>query len=148
MTTHIYRSSLSWSGRTTDYASYDRRHEITIGAVSMAVSADPAFGGDPDLANPEQMLVAAASSCQLLSFLAIASRSGIDVAHYSDNAEGVMAESERPMRVTSIVLRPRVVVRGGSVKRVERLLHKAHQECYIANSLTSEVVLEPTIRLI
>jgi organic hydroperoxide reductase OsmC/OhrA len=46
------------------------------------------------------------------------------------------------------VLRPRVAVRGGSVERVERLLHKAHQQCYIANSLTSEVVLEPAIEVI
>jgi organic hydroperoxide reductase OsmC/OhrA len=147
VTAHTYRTSLSWSGSTTDYDSYNRRHEITIGAAALAVSADAAFRGDQDLANPEQMLVAAASSCQLLSFLAVASLAGLEVMHYSDDAEGVMPESERPMRITRIVLRPRVAVRGGSVERVERLLHKAHQQCYIANSLTSEVVLEPTIEV-
>lgn len=148
MATHAYRSSLSWSGSTADYDSYDRRHELTLGPVSLAVSADVAFRGDPDLPNPEQLLVAAASSCQLLSFLAVASRSRVEVVRYSDDAEGVMPESEVPMRVTSIVLRPRVVVRGGSVQRVERLLHKAHEHCYIANSLTSEIVLEPSVEVL
>ena len=148
MTRHIYRSAVSWSGSTTDYDSYHRRHEVTIGTASLAVSADAAFRGDPDLVNPEQLLVATVSSCQLLSFLAVASRSGVDVVRYSDDAEGVMPESEDPMRVTTIVLRPRIRVRGGSAQRVERLVHKAHEQCYIANSLTSKVVLEPTIEVI
>ncbi|MDA8183369.1 MAG: OsmC family protein [Actinomycetota bacterium] len=148
MTRHVYRSSLSWSGSTADYATYDRRHEVTVGAGSLAVSADAAFSGDPDLTNPEQMLVAAASSCQLLSFLALASRSGVEVVGYNDDAEGVMPESEEPRRITAIVLRPKIVVRGGTVQRVERLVHKAHQQCYIANSLNSDVVLEPRIEVI
>jgi organic hydroperoxide reductase OsmC/OhrA len=148
MTRHIYRSSLSWTGSTSDYATYDRRHEVTIGAASMAVSADAAFRGDPDLPNPEQLLVAAASSCQLLSFLAVAARSGVEVVRYSDDAEGLMLQSGQPMRVTPIILRPQVVVRGGSAQRVERLLRKAHEQCYIASSLAGEVMLEPSIEVI
>lgn len=148
MSEHVYRSSLSWSGSTTDYDTYDRRHQITICATSLEVSADAAFRGDPNLPNPEQLLVAAASSCQLLSFLAVASRSRVEVVRYSDDAEGVMPEAEVPMRITRIVLRPQVVVRGGSVPRVERLLHKAHEQCYIASSLTSEILLDPSIEVI
>jgi organic hydroperoxide reductase OsmC/OhrA len=148
MTEHTYRASLSWSGSTADYDSYSRRHEVTIGPAALAVSADAAFRGDPALANPEQMLVAAASSCQLLSFLAVASLAGLEVMRYSDDAEGVMPGSERPMRITRIVLRPRVEVRGGSAERVVRLLRKAHEQCYIANSLASEVVLEPAIEVV
>lgn len=147
VTTHTYSTSLSWSGSTSEYESYDRSHEMHIGAVPLTVSADEAFLGDPQLANPEQLLVAAASSCQLLSFLAVAARSGVEVVQYSDSAEGVMPEAERPMRMTRILLRPRVVVRGATVERVERLLHKAHQQCYIANSLNSEVILEPIIEV-
>ncbi|QWF78953.1 OsmC family protein [Amycolatopsis sp. CA-230715] len=147
MTAHTYRTSLSWSGSTGDYDSYDRGHEVTIGAAPLAVSADAAFRGDPELANPEQLLVAAASSCQLLSFLAVAALSGVEVVRYHDSAEGVMPEAERPMRLTRIVLRPRVVVRGATAERVERLLRKAHRQCYIANSLTSEVVLEPVVEV-
>ncbi|WP_344415320.1 OsmC family protein [Amycolatopsis minnesotensis] len=147
MTTHTYRTALSWSGSTGDYDSYDRTHEMKIGAAPLAVSADAAFRGDPELANPEQLLVAAASSCQLLSFLAVAALSGVEVVRYRDNAEGVLPEAERPLRLARILLRPRIVVRGATADRVERLLHKAHRQCYIANSLTSEITLEPSIEV-
>lgn len=145
---HRYRTALTWSGSTRKYEDYERAHDVKIGPAPLRLSADAAFRGDSDLANPEQMLVAAASSCQLLSFLAVAARSGVDVVKYLDDAEGQMPESGSPMRVTRITLRPHVVVRGGDRERVERLLHKAHQQCYIANSLTSEVALEPTIEVL
>ena len=94
------------------------------------------------------LLVAAASSCQLLSFLAIAARSGVDVLSYSDDAEGVMPEDDPPTRITRIVLRPRIVVAEGSrLERVERIVHKAHEECYIANSLKTAVEVEPQIKV-
>ncbi|MGC9156358.1 MAG: OsmC family protein, partial [Ferrimicrobium sp.] len=67
---------------------------------------------------------------------------------YSDDPEAAMPESERPMRITTILLRPRVVVRGGSVQRVVRLVDKAYGECYIANSLICTVALEPMIEVI
>lgn len=116
------------------------------------MSADPAFRGDPALVNPEQPLLAAAISCQLLSFLAIAARSGVDVLPYGDDAEAVMPEDDRPVRITEIVLRPRVVVRGaaddGRLRaKVGRLLAKAHDECYVANSLTATMRIEPAVEI-
>lgn len=138
---------LHWAGRTEDYDSYSRQHDVTISETTVAVSADPAFRGDGTLPNPEQLLVAAASSCQLLSFLAVAARAGVQVLEYQDEAEGVMPDDQRPLRLTSIVLRPRIVVQGATVERVERLLHKAHQQCYIANSLTTDVTLEAVIEV-
>jgi organic hydroperoxide reductase OsmC/OhrA len=87
------------------------------------------------------------NSCQLLSFLAVAALAGIDVLEYTDEAEGIMPDDSRPMRLTGIVLRPRIVATGGTVERIERLVHKAHQQCYIANSLTTEVTVEPTIEV-
>jgi organic hydroperoxide reductase OsmC/OhrA len=147
MTTHTYASTLQWSGRTDDYDGYSRRHDLTLSGTAVAVSADPAFRGDGALPNPEQLLVAAASSCQLLSFLAVAALAGVQVLEYRDEAEGVMPDDRRPLRLTTIVLRPRIVVQGTTVERVERLLHKAHQQCYIANSLTTDVALEPVIEV-
>lgn len=146
MGTHTYRTALQWAGSTKDYRTYGRGHDVQVGATALRVSADAAFFGDPALPNPEELLVAAASSCQLLSFLAIAAQSGAEVLKYSDNAEGLMPE-DSPMRITQITLRPHVVVRGASAERVARLLHKAHESCYIANSLTAEVVLEPVIEV-
>ena len=114
--------------------------------VSVTMSADPAFGGDPSLLNPEQLLILAAASCQLLSFLAVAARARIDVIGYEDHAEGVMPDDEHPMRVTRIDLRPRITVAGDvSEERVRHLVEVAHRECYIANSLSTEVVVTPTM---
>jgi organic hydroperoxide reductase OsmC/OhrA len=148
---HSYRTVLSWSGSTAvGYERYDRTHRLALppGAPAITVSADPAFRGSAELTNPEQLLLAAASSCQMLSFLAIAARSQIDVLSYSDQAEAVMPEDDRPVRITRITLRPQIVVAAGSdVERVLRIVEKAHRECYIANSLTSEIVIEPAVSL-
>jgi organic hydroperoxide reductase OsmC/OhrA len=148
---HGYRTRLSWIGSTAaGYERYERRHRLELppNAAGIDVSADPAFRGDDRLTNPEQLLLAAASSCQMLSFLAIAARSGIDVRAYSDDAEAVMPEDDRPVRITAITLRPQIAVAAGTdVERVRRIVEKAHHECYIANSLTSEITIEPAVTL-
>jgi organic hydroperoxide reductase OsmC/OhrA len=110
------------------------------------MSSDPAFRGDPDLLNPEQLLLAAASSCQMLSFLAIAGRARIDVVSYIDDAEALMPEDDKPVRITEIVLRPRIVIAGDvAEERLRRYIHRAHEECYVANSVKSEITIEPHI---
>lgn len=147
MTTHRYASTLHWAGLTRDYDSYGRQHDITMSGTTVVASADAAFRGDGTLPNPEQLVVAAASSCQLLSFLAVAALAGVRVLEYYDEAEGVMPDDQRPLRLTSITLRPRIVVEGVTAERVERLLHTAHRQCYIANSLTTEVIIEPIIEV-
>ncbi|QEO15642.1 OsmC family peroxiredoxin [Agromyces intestinalis] len=144
MTTHQYRTELAWHGSTAaGYAAYSRDHVVSAPPASAALhlSADRAFLGDPALLNPEQLLVAAASSCLLLSFLGEAARAGIDVIGYTDGAEGDL----RGGRIATIVLRPRIRVVGAEPGRVEALLREAHEHCFIANSLTSEVSLEPVI---
>lgn len=148
MKVHEYRTQLAWSGSTSDYRSYSRTHQVHMADGQWQISADPAFRGDSSLPNPEQLLVAAASSCQLLSFLAVAARAGVEVLEYADDATGEMPVAREAMRVTRIVLRPRVTVRGADAVLVERLMHEAHEQCYIANSLTSEIVLEPHIETV
>jgi organic hydroperoxide reductase OsmC/OhrA len=96
--------------------------------------------------NPEQLLLVAASSCQLLEFLAIAARARIDVVSYADEAEALMPEDAEPMRITRITLRPHIVIDGDvAEQRVRHYLELAHDGCYIANSLRSEIVIEPRI---
>jgi organic hydroperoxide reductase OsmC/OhrA len=115
----------------------------------LELSADPAFRGDPSRMNPEQLLVLAASSCQLLSFLAVAARARLDVREYDDDATAVMPEQDIPVRLTEIQLRPRIVVkRGPTEERVRHLVEVAHRECYIASSLKSEVKVEPQIEFV
>ena len=133
------------------YDAYERTHEVRAepADAALALSSDPAFRGDPDRLNPEQLLVAAASSCQLLSFLAVAAQARLDVVGYEDEATAVMPEDDPPMRLTQIVLRPTITVvapDGGNPtdERLAHLCEVAHRECFIANSLRSEVVVEPT----
>jgi organic hydroperoxide reductase OsmC/OhrA/SAM-dependent methyltransferase len=149
---HRYQARCHWQGSTgAGYESYGRAHR---GAVPPALSpidlsADPAFRGDSQRCNPEQLLVLAAASCQLLSFLAVATRARVDVRNYDDEAEGVMPETAKPLRLTAIRLRPTITVGPGhSHERLAHLVEVAHRECYIANSVTCEITVEPTFRVL
>ena len=149
---HRYRVSCAWEGTTAvGYDDYDRAHtaQAPPAAPTLALSGDAAFGGDPDRLNPEALLVMAATSCQLLSFLAVAARARLDVVAYRDEAEAVMPEDDRPVRITRIDLRPRIQVRGPvTVARIEHLCQVAHRECYIANSVRTEVVVTPSVEVL
>jgi len=145
---HRYTVRAVWSGSTgAGYDVYDRAHEASAppAGAQLALSSDPAFNGDPARLNPEQLVVLAASSCQLLSFLAVAARARIDVVAYDDDAEAVMPEADRPVRITRITLRPRITVAGDAPpdERLRKLVETAHRACYVANSLTSEIAVEP-----
>jgi organic hydroperoxide reductase OsmC/OhrA len=146
---HRYQTTVRWHGSTGGgYAAYSRAHAATAtpAEAELTLTADPAFRGDPRLLSPEQLVVIAASSCQLLSFLAIAARAGVDVLEYEDAAEGTMPEGDEPVRITLIVLRPRIVVASDvDPARIAAFCEQAHHECYVANSLRTEVRVEPEI---
>ena len=148
---HRYHATCHWEGDTAvGYESFDRAHTSYAPPVSteLMLSADPAFLGHPQKLNPEQLLLMSASSCQLLSFLAIAARARVQVVEYDDHAEAEMPEDDKPMRLTKLTLRPRIVV-GPGVKeeRVLKYAALAHKQCYITNSLGTEVALEPTVEI-
>lgn len=153
MTTHTYRTDLTWRGSTGGgHAAYSRRHDVTpVPGVTLTLSADPAFRGDPSLANPEALLVTAASSCQFLSFVGAASRSGVDVVGYVDDVTAEMPDDDKPVRITRIELRPTITVRAGDTSddevrhAVDRLVALAHKNCFIANSITADIVIDPTV---
>jgi len=149
MTQHTYRALTTWTGSTSGpYAAYERTHAVSTPPAEppLRLSADPAFRGDGRLMNPEQLLVAAASSCQLLSFLAVANRSRIEVVRYTDDAHGVMDLADAPARIGSIVLAPTVhVAPGTDHAQVVAAAHRAHEMCYIANSLKTRISLQVTV---
>ena len=147
MTTHTYATTVHWVGSTgLGYRAYPRTHTATAADATLTLSADPVFRGDAEYPNPEQLLVAAASSCQLLSFLAVAARHHLDVLGYDDRAAGFMDDSEQPVRIGRIVLRPVITVAPGTDRdEVVGLARLAHEECYIASSLRSSVELEVTV---
>ena len=146
---HTYRARCTWQGSTAvGYREYQREHVVAAPPArdALTLSADPAFLGQPERLNPEQLVVMAAASCQLLSFLAVAARARVDVLGYEDDAVGVMPEDDRPIRLTRIVLQPRIVVAlGPTAEEVRHLVDVAHHECYIANSLRTEVSVQPQV---
>ncbi|MDT0156214.1 OsmC family protein [Microbacterium sp. ARD32] len=149
MTVHTYESTLSWEGSTgTGYRAYGRAHDVQVADEIITLSADAAFRGDASLPNPEQLLLAAASSCLLLSFLAVAAQAGVDVIRYEDAARAHMPMDQQPARITRVELSPRITVRSADAEAVTALLHQAHEGCYIANSMTAEAVIEPTVEVI
>jgi organic hydroperoxide reductase OsmC/OhrA len=145
---HRYTALCRWSGSTgVGYDHYIRNHEISAAPAqaTLKLSGDPAFRGDASRLNPEQLLVMAASSCQLLSFLAVAARKRLDVVEYEDHAEGFMPEDDKPIRITRILLRPRIVVKKGELAAVQKAVEIGHEQCFIANSLKTDIRIEPEI---
>ena len=143
--------SVQWTGNrgsgTSGYRSYGRDHVITSGGKpAIPGSADPAFLGDAERWNPEDLLVASASTCHKLWYLHLCSDAGIIVLDYRDDAEGTMLDDPQQGRFSQIVLRPHVVIRaGGDVELAAHLHHAAHEKCYIANSVNFPILCEPSI---
>ena len=141
---HTYSVNVVWTGNTgkgtSDYRSYTRDHEINVqGKPPIPGSADPKFRGNPARYNPEELLVSALSSCHMLWYLHLCSDAGIVVVSYQDRAEGTMAESDDGGgRFIHVTLRPQVQVKG-SVALAESLHHRAHELCFVANSVNFPV---------
>jgi len=88
----------------------------------------------------------AASSCQMLWFLHLAAKARIDVVGYDDDAVALMPMDIEPVRITEITLRPRIAVTGeASEERIHKLVHSAHEYCFVANSLKCSMSIEPTV---
>jgi len=152
---HTYGANVRWrrgAGESFTDQRYSRLHELRFdgGAVmrgSSAVSSVPLPWSDPSAVDPEEMLVASIASCHMLWFLSLAATAGHVVDSYSDAAEGVMTKnSAGKLWVSQVTLRPKVAFaagRGPAPEALEALHHQAHEECFIANSVKSEVRCEP-----
>ena len=142
---HRYRLRTVWTGAargpTTDSAQYSREYTVEIdGKPTLTGSADPAFLGDPTLANPEDWLLAALSACHMLSYLAIAARARIAVQSYRDDATATMVEARGGGHFTEATLRPVVVIGdAGQLPKAVQLHDLAHRQCFIANSVNFPV---------
>jgi organic hydroperoxide reductase OsmC/OhrA len=131
---------------------YSRRHLIRFdGGAELAGSSSPHVvpvpQSDAAAVDPEEAFVASLSSCHMLWFLSIAARRGFCVDRYTDNAQGVMARNARgKMAMTEVTLRPQAVFSGAKVPtpgQIDEMHHQAHEECFIANSVTTDVRCEP-----
>lgn len=149
--THRYRVDVVWTGNrgsgTDGYRHYSRDHLIRVpGKPELVGSSDPTFRGDASRHNPEDMLVAALSTCHMLSYLHMATVAGVVVVAYDDAAEGTMVTEGDGGRFTEVVLRPVVTVRADSDPAKALAAHEdAHHACFIANSVNFPVRCEPRI---
>ena len=150
---HEYRAAISWRREGEDFAKgrYSRAHEWSFdGGVTVAGSASPAVVPAPfsrtDAIDPEEALVAALSSCHMLTFVDMARRAGLVVDSYQDDAAGIMERiAPGKMAITQVKLRPRITFAGGlpDESRLQELHHQAHEACFITNSVRSEIQIEP-----
>src|SRR5581483_4297887 len=147
MTEH--QVAIDWE-RETDrftYDAYNRDHLWTFaGGVKVSASAAPDYMGNASYVNPEEALVAALSSCHMLTFLAVAARKQFVIDAYHDDATGILEKNaDGKLAITRVTLRPKIAFSGEKRPTPEELkvLHdQAHRGCFIANSVKTEVKVE------
>jgi len=149
-----YRASVDWrlsDGDDFIAGRYTRVHTLGFdGGLKVAGSASPMHVKAPMSAeaavDPEEAFVASISACHMLWFLYVAREAGFSVASYRDEAEGLMERCENgKLAMTKVTLKPHIVFNGNqpSSSELDHLHHRAHEECYIANSVKADVVVEP-----
>lgn len=153
---HQYRASVKWSrgGATFTDQRYSRAHTWSFdGGVSVPASSSPLSVKLPysvaEAVDPEEAFVAALASCHMLTFLYVAAKQGYVVDSYSDEAVGEMTKNERgKFWVSRVMLAPAIAFSGEkrpSPEQFEELHHLAHEECFIANSVKSDIVVRGTM---
>ncbi len=144
-----HAATIDWNraGRDFTYESYDRDHTWTFaGGAVVKASAAPGFRGSPELIDPEEAFVASLSSCHMLTFLALAAKAKFVVDRYTDRAVGHLEKNDQGrLAVARVELAPVIAFAGNAptAEGLAELHHKAHDLCFIANSVTTHVTVEP-----
>ena len=146
-----YTATIAWSRAPDEIFTdnrYSRGHQWSFdGGVTFRASSSPHVVprySDPAGVDPEEAFIAAISSCHMLSFLYVAAKAGLVVDSYSDTAEGVMTKTEGRIWVSQVTLRPLVVCAFPPDRAtLDALHHAAHDACFIANSVKTDIRCEP-----
>jgi organic hydroperoxide reductase OsmC/OhrA len=144
-----HRATIDWQRSSADftYLTYNRGHDWRFNSATVPASATKEFRGDESRVNPEEALVAALSSCHMLTFLAVAAKRKLPLDSYRDEAIGVLEKNpEGKLAITRVTLRPKIAWSGGvtvSAEDLEKMHHDAHVGCFIANSVKTEIKVEP-----
>ena len=145
---HLFKSELIWASNKNQegiISRYNKSHKIVIeGKPILNVSAAKAFKGDPELYNPEDLLLSSLVSCHMMSYLYVCSQNEIEVLEYSDNAEAILEVAEDGSgRFVEVLLKPKVKVSNSDKIELAIDLHKkANQLCFIANSCNFPILHE------
>jgi organic hydroperoxide reductase OsmC/OhrA len=144
-----HRATIDWQRSSADftYMTYNRAHEWRFAAATVPASATKEYRGDESRVNPEEALVASLSSCHMLTFLAVAAKRRLSLDSYRDEAVGVLEKNaEGKLAITRVTLRPQIKWSAGltvSASDLEKMHHDAHVGCFIANSVKTEITVEP-----
>jgi organic hydroperoxide reductase OsmC/OhrA len=149
---HEYKATIHWDNKGPDFLKgrYSREHTwIFDGGVKVPASSSPGVvplpWSNPTNVDPEEAYVASLSSCHMLTFVWLAGKAGFLVQSYEDEAVGTMTKNERgQFWINQVTLRPKIVWGGEKTPEeaeIKELHHRAHDECYIANSVKSEVTV-------
>ena len=151
--TNEHTATVTWKRNGPDFlkGKYSREHDWTFdGGLTVPASPSPSVVPAPwsnaAHVDPEEAFVASIASCHLLTFLWLASREGFQVDSYVDHAAGVMTKNERGVPwISRVTLRPQISWSGEkqpAAADLDRLHHRAHEQCFIANSVRTEIVVE------
>lgn len=147
-----HRVTIRWQHSGPDFlkGQYSREHTwVFDGGVTVAASPSPSVvpapWSDPACVDPEEAFVAAIASCHMLTFLWLASKQGLQIDRYDDEAVGMMTKNDRGVPwVSRVMLRPQIVWSGDkrpTAVEIDHLHHAAHEQCFIANSVRTEIVV-------
>ena len=151
-----YTAEVLWERGDQDFRGgrYSRAHRLRFdGGIDIAGSASPHVvpppWSDPAALDPEEAFVSSIASCHMLWFLALAAKDGLCVDRYHDNAAGEMRKNAQgKLFVSRVTLRPQVAFSGPNqpdTDRLAQLHHRSHEECFIANSVLTEIRCEPVL---
>lgn len=144
-----HRATVAWQRTSQDFTpqTYNRAHDWQFTAVTVPASATKEYRGDESRVNPEEALVAALSSCHMLTFLAVAAKRKLSLESYNDAAVGTLEKNDAgKLAITRVTLRPKIVWSPGVTVAPDvlaQLHHDAHASCFIASSVKTEVTVEP-----
>jgi organic hydroperoxide reductase OsmC/OhrA len=146
-----HKAAIVWTRTSADftYDTYNRAFEYRFkdGGLTLPGSSAPLFKGDADRVDPEEAYVASLSACHMLTFLAICARKRLTVDAYEDDASGVLEKNAGgKLWLSRVTLRPRVRFAGNTQVDsdvLDQLHHQSHGECFIANSVQTEISVEP-----
>jgi organic hydroperoxide reductase OsmC/OhrA len=150
---HLFEGRLAWTGGASTTADgklkLDRAFRLDFdGKAAVEGSSPSVFSGDDGKHNPETLMVASLMSCHHLTYVALAERAGIGIATYHDHAAGTLAIKDGKMRMVQVLLRPQVTITDAAqLDRATALHAKAHENCFMSNSVNFEVVVQPDVKL-
>jgi len=139
--TFRYQNDLTWKAALRGTSTSPNKHEVAVGSP-------PEFKGEEGVWSPEELLVGALNTCLMLTFLAYARHKGLEVMSYASHAEGLLENVDGKYRVTQIAVEPRVAVKSeGDFGRAGEIMASAKEGCFISNSITATVKLNPQFRV-